>query len=63
MFSNIVWSFIFIIIEHKMLQMMLLWKKNDERMRVLFLEMYGTVTSLNICDLVRARYEGSVFQI
>ena len=32
-------------------------------MRVSFLEMYGTVTSLNICDLVRARFEGSVFQI
>ena len=31
--------------------------------RVFFLEMYGTITSLNICDLVRARFEGSVFQI
>ena len=62
MFSNIVQPFIFIInIEHKMLQMMILWKKNDERMRVLFVEMYGTITALNICDLVRARFEGSVF--
>ena len=30
MFSNIVQLFIFIIIKHKILQMMILWKKNGQ---------------------------------